>query len=869
MLLNPGTVLRGRYEIVEKIGSGGMAVVYRGRDRELERYVTVKVLREEYIGDDEFIERFRSEARSAAKLSHPNIVRVYDVGADDDINFIVMEYIHGDTLKKAIKEKAPFDSRSTINVAIQVASALSQAHKGHIVHRDIKPQNILVGTDGVVKVTDFGIARAATATTMTTTANAAGSVHYFSPEQARGGYVDEKSDIYSLGITMFEMITGRLPFQGNNSVSIALKHINEELPDIRQYNPNCSPSLEGIIHKATMKKADERYASIELLLADLIRARAELTGVAIPPLMEDGSQKKQAQWKEVPEDSVMVRRGSSTAQRMSNTGRRDANRASVAMSGEVVPDTNGVKNSAANKVSGINSASGTSSASGAGGALGTGSLSGAGDAAGTGGASNPSGAGIRMSKRAEAAAQLRAAQAAKEKAEDGRAQAVRLVEAVEQTKPADQKELEYIRAHKRQEPAEEPRELDVPLVSFEKYGKKLRLAKEDDYEREYMEAEPVRASKRPEKVRKNPRLEEDYDSESDRRAEKKVIIAAVITALVLIGVISLVGMRALSGGWGFGGFAASDEEVEMPSLLGKTLSAATKEAEALGIELVEEGQEQSKYYDTGEICYQSAVEGTKVPVSGKIGIKISTGLISEKMPDVKELTEEEATEKIVNLVGTNPSIEYEYDEEIEVRKVIGQSPAEGETINARSRIILTVSKGKEGGDVAVPNVVNATEEKARQDLEAVGLVVGTVSRTESTTVEKGKVITQTISANQQVPSGSVVNLVVSSGPPQTNEPEPPQQNTQTPEPPTQTVPDHSGSMTEGTKYFTISAPEGSGSHYVRVVKNDADGAFPVVDEYRDTEDFPYSVAVTGRGSGTVTCYIDSVEQWTQSVNFSE
>ncbi len=474
-----------------------------------------------------------------------------------------------------------------------------------------------------------------------------------------------------------------------------------------------------------------------------------------------------------------------------------------------------------------------------------------------------------MSKRAEAAAQLRAAQAAKGKAEDGRAQAVRLVEAVEQTKPADQKELEYIRTHKWQEQAEEPRELDVPLVSFEKYGKKLRLAKEDEYEREYMEAEPLRASKRPEKVRKNPRLEEDYDSESDRRAEKKVIIAAVITALVLIGVISLVGMRALSGGWGFGGFAASDEEVEMPSLLGKTLSAATKEAEALGIELVEEGQEQSKYYDTGEICYQSAVEGTKVPVNGKIGIKISTGLTSEKMPDMKELTEEEATEKIVNLVGTNPSIEYEYDEEIEVKKVIGQSPAEGETINAKSRIVLTISKGKEGGDVAVPNVVNATEEKARQDLEAVGLVVGTVSHTESTTVEKGRVITQTISANQQVPSGSVVNLVVSSGPPQTNEPEPPQQNPQTPEPTTQTVPDNSGSMTEGTKYFTISAPAGGGSHYVRVVKNDADGAFPVVDEYRDTEDFPYSVAVTGRGSGTVTCYVDSVEQWTQSVNFSE
>lgn len=281
MLLNPGTVLSGRYEILEKIGSGGMAVVYRGRDRKLDRYVTVKVLREEFVGDEEFIERFRSEACSVARLSHPNIVRAYDVGEDGDIKYIVNEYIHGDTLKKAIKEKAPFDSRSTINVAIQIASALSQAHKAHIVHRDIKPQNILVGTDGVVKVTDFGIARAATASTMTTTANAAGSVHYFSPEQARGGYVDEKSDIYSLGITMFEMITGVLPFQGNNSVSIALMHINDRAARIsRQYNPNCTRSLEGIIRKATMKKADERYASIDLLLADLIRARAELNGSA-------------------------------------------------------------------------------------------------------------------------------------------------------------------------------------------------------------------------------------------------------------------------------------------------------------------------------------------------------------------------------------------------------------------------------------------------------------------------------------------------------------------------------------------------------------------------------------------------------------
>lgn len=285
MVLENGMLLSNRYEILEKIGVGGMAIVYKAKDKKLERYVTVKVLREEFTSDEEFKIRFKIEARSAASLSHPNIVNVYDVGEDGNIYYIVMEYVNGDTLKKAIIEKAPFDTKSTINVAIQMASALSHAHKNHIVHRDIKPQNILVANDGMIKVTDFGIARAATAATVTTTANAIGSVHYFSPEQARGGYVDEKSDIYSLGITMFEMITGKLPYDGDNSVSIALKHINEELPEIRQYNPNVSKSLEGIIKKATRKRADERYANIDLLLSDLIQARSDSSGdfIVQPP----------------------------------------------------------------------------------------------------------------------------------------------------------------------------------------------------------------------------------------------------------------------------------------------------------------------------------------------------------------------------------------------------------------------------------------------------------------------------------------------------------------------------------------------------------------------------------------------------------
>ena len=791
MLLNPGTVLSGRYEILEKIGSGGMAVVYRGKDRKLDRYVTIKVLREEFIGDEEFIERFRSEACSAARLSHPNIVRAYDVGDDGDISYIVNEYIHGDTLKKAIKEKAPFDSRSTINVAIQIASALSQAHKAHIVHRDIKPQNILVGTDGVVKVTDFGIARAATASTMTTTANAAGSVHYFSPEQARGGYVDEKSDIYSLGITMFEMITGVLPFQGNNSVSIALMHINDELPDIRQYNPNCTPSLEGIIKKATMKKADERYANIDLLLADLIRARADITGA----------------------------------------GKKEA---------PVVKKEEPVKEAAA--------------------------------------AAAAAGAGVRMSRRAEAAAQLRAAQekAAAEKA------AQEAQETPQVTKPADPKELEAIRMAKKAEPVMEkepeiqevkiiPRPVEpeeeeeaneentyTPLVGFDKYSKKLpQISKEDEYESEYVASEKVKTSRRPERVRRNPRAEADYDNEHDRKTERKVILAAVITALVIIGIISAVGIKFLGGGFsGFGGFSAEEGGMETPLFIGVPYEDAVKAAEEMGIILVEEGEDYSSFYDTGYIIYQSVSEGTPIKKGTKIGVKISLGLTEEEMPSVEGKKEKDALEAIIRLVGNVAKIEYVNDPKADPLTVIKQEPAAGEKITAKSNIVLTISKGDEDSGVVVPNVVNETLESAKSSLEAVGLKVGSVSEAASDRVAAGKVITQTVAANTEVSRGSVVNLVVSTGA-GNDEPSAPSAG-------------NSQSNAQGTKYFTIHAPSGaSGSVYVRVVKNDADGAFPVVDEYRDASEFPYSVPVTGRGSGTVTCYLDNAQQWSQSVNFGE
>ena len=279
-MLEKGTVISKRYQVIEKLGAGGMAVAYKARDMRLGRFVTVKVLKDEYSENDDFLAKFSSEASAAASLSHHNIVRVYDVGEDRGINYIVMEYVHGESLKKTIEKKAPFDTLTTLSVAMQIASALSHAHKHHVVHRDIKPQNILVSVDGTVKVTDFGIARAATANTYAADVNAMGSVHYFSPEQARGGYVNEKSDIYSLGITMFEMATGKVPFDASSSIAIALKHLNEELPDIKQYNPSVTRGLEGIIRKATQKKADERYDNIDLMISDIKLAIIEAARIA-------------------------------------------------------------------------------------------------------------------------------------------------------------------------------------------------------------------------------------------------------------------------------------------------------------------------------------------------------------------------------------------------------------------------------------------------------------------------------------------------------------------------------------------------------------------------------------------------------------
>jgi len=264
-----GRVLGDRYEVLEKIGGGGMALVYKAKCRLLNRFVAIKVLRPEFTEDEEFVKKFRREAQSAASLSHPNIVGIYDVGTENNSYYIVMEYVKGQTLKELIKSKGTLGVEYSTNIAIQICYALDQAHKNNIVHRDIKSHNILIREDNSVKVTDFGIARAVSSSTITNTGNVIGSVHYFSPEQARGGYVDEKSDIYSLGVVMYEMLTGRLPFEGESPIAVALKHIQEEPELPSRINSRIPKAIEAIIMKCMEKEVSKRYNSASEIINDL------------------------------------------------------------------------------------------------------------------------------------------------------------------------------------------------------------------------------------------------------------------------------------------------------------------------------------------------------------------------------------------------------------------------------------------------------------------------------------------------------------------------------------------------------------------------------------------------------------------------
>lgn len=690
-MLEKGTVISKRYQVIEKLGAGGMAVAYKARDMRLGRFVTVKVLKDEYSENDDFLAKFSSEASAAASLSHHNIVRVYDVGEDRGINYIVMEYVHGESLKKTIEKKAPFDTLTTLSVAMQIASALSHAHKHHVVHRDIKPQNILVSVDGTVKVTDFGIARAATANTYAADVNAMGSVHYFSPEQARGGYVNEKSDIYSLGITMFEMATGKVPFDASSSIAIALKHLNEELPDIKQYNPNVTRGLEGIIRKATQKKADERYDNIDLMISDIKLAIIEAARIA---------KSSKAKTVEKAESEIDVPQFKTSRDRRAAEDKPVINDAVA----EEIAEKDNDELEGQLSLDDVNG-----------------------------------GAGGSEDYDDEYDDQY----------DDG----------------YDEDYDDYDDEEPEDEAGNEENEIKVELaqniklpkrsVGFDKYSKKLKLNNENDsYDDDYDD------------------YDDDYDDDDfddyyrefdeEKRQERRVTIAAVITAFVIIGIIVFVGVKFFNV---FENAAAVFNRTEtVPKFVGMTMTDAEEQASSLGIRLIE-GAVVDSTEPADTILTQDVEEGTEITDNMEIMVTVSSGADMYELPNVVGEQESDAISKITSALNANIIIEYEYDETHQEGEVIKQSPEGNTMVSASSDVVLTICRDQDSINAVVPKVEGYTEEEAIEKIEASGLTVGNISRTTSTSVASGYVITQTAEPGEEILKNSPIDIVVSIGRP--------------------------------------------------------------------------------------------------------
>lgn len=601
MKLEPNQIIGDRYQIIEQIGTGGMANVYCANDIKLDREITLKVLKEEFV-DEEFIRKFRKEATAAAKLNHPNIAGVYDVGNDGNIYYIVMEYVDGYTLKDIIKIKAPFSNEEILGISIQIANALSVAHNAGIVHRDIKPQNILVTKDGNAKVTDFGIARASSSNTITT--DAMGSVHYFSPEQARGSYTDFKTDIYSLGIVMFEMATGRIPFEGDGVVQLAMKHINEPLPNIKMLNANVSDSLEKIILKATQKNVDNRYKTASLLIEDLKKALYDESGNFIK------------------EDDF-------------------ADSPTVVISPEQIQLIN------------------------------------------------------ELSKNNLQDEQI--------------------------TIPTRPPRVQKQSTNQQQKPV-------------------------------------IRSNNQQIKTKTNSNnknsISASIKEKQEKDMEKKVALMAILTGLCIVLVLtSFLVFLVLTG-----------KKSEVPDFKGKTYEQAVELAKEREIYIRNTEEKFDDLVEKGSIISQSIEAGKTIKKGETVDVTISLGTGKFELMDFTGMDISEVYSSVED-IKIKLTEKYISDSKVERGKVVRQDPKAGTTIKPDEEVTLYISKGEEEKLVVVPNLLNLTESEAKSTLKNIGLSVGRISKSESNSVEEGKVISQSINYGNEVEEGKAISLVISSGKP--------------------------------------------------------------------------------------------------------
>lgn len=619
MIIRPGVFINDRYEIIDKVGSGGMADVYKAKCHRLNRFVAMKILKAEFSDDKKFVEKFRAEAQSAAGLSHPNVVNVYDVGDENGMYYIVMELVEGITLKSFIERKGKLEIKEAVGIAVQIAQGMEAAHSNHIVHRDIKPQNIIISKEGKVKVTDFGIAKAVTSDTITS--NAMGSVHYLSPEQARGGFSDEKSDIYSLGVTMYEMLTGRVPFIGDNTVSVALCHLQEDPIPLRDLDPTIPVSLDKIVQKCMQKKPEYRYLSASDLITDLKKSLSNPDGAYIQILNNHAV-----------DDSPTISFSDEDMRKIKSA-------ASVVADGD---------------------------------------------------------------------------------------------EYFEEP-PAPRREVKHTNPRK-------------------------------DYEEEGEEQD-----------------EEDDDEDVNPVLEKLMGVGGVIAAIIIVFIIVFIIGKA-SGI--FGGEKEEPEATpvasitpspeitieptmevqnEVPDVTNLKLSEVQAQLETLGLKVVTT-EEESDSVEAGYIIRQDLAKGTPITEGMTINLVVSKGKkVVYTVPNVMGYSANDASTTLQK-AGYLVVQDTEYNDSVEEGKVIRTNPTGGTVADKGTTITIYVSKGKEDTSVQVPDLRGSTLSEARKKLANQGLELSeTVSYEYDDNVPKNQVISQSYTVGTSVEKGTVISVTLSLG----------------------------------------------------------------------------------------------------------
>lgn len=738
--ITEGMMIASRYEIIGKIGTGGMSDVYKAKDTTLGRYVAIKVLKPEFSEDMNFVTKFRTEASSAAGLEHPNIVNIYDVGSENEFHYIVMEYIEGITLKTYIEKKGQLSFKEAVSIAIQVGRGIEAAHNKGIIHRDIKPQNIIISTEGKVKVTDFGIAKAATSNTISS--DVMGSVHYTSPEQARNGYVDGKSDIYSLGIVMYEMVTGRVPFDGDTTVAVAIQHLQEEMESPKTYAQDLPISMEKIILKCTQKNPDRRYESITALLSDLRQALINPTGdfVVIPPIsqektrvigMEEVNKIKQKTGRLYVDEATLVE----NAMRGENADDAD-DEEDYDEEEEINPTMD-----KAITIMGI--------------------------AAGV----------VIVILIIVILVNFIGGFGSKDKDSD------------------TQKNTSTVTEETQTETEKGIKVEDVRGLTFEDAKKLLNKAglgikkagtvASDEYkEGEIVSQTPEAGSFAEEKttvevtVSSGPAMIEipNVKGLDETSAYNKLVNAGFKPVKELeysdsVEIGNVISQSPAGASLGNEGdivtivVSQGPKLVKVPNVINLSQESAKSELEKAGLTVGTITEEHSDTVAKDVVISQSVSADTQVAMKSTINLTVSLGKKQIEVPGVVGQTKDNAV-KALKDAGLNVTVKEVYDSGVTAGNVISQSTAGGTKVDAGATVEIVVSLGRE--QIEVPNVISYTRDRAAQDLSAKGLNV-TVKETHSSEAA-GTVIGQNPVGGTKVDAGATVEITVSLGPAPSSEP---------------------------------------------------------------------------------------------------